>query len=104
MKVEQEVTHHSHRIIDHIVITVDTRAHVFRYLYQVCKGGFCAKLSWFWPRGHGVAPHGPYLRLWWTYALDPAHRRDPDTPQQEKIDADRTLFLGLDLICMILKG
>ena len=32
MKVEQEVTHHSHRIIDHNVITVDTRAHVFQYL------------------------------------------------------------------------
>ena len=32
MTVEQEVTHHSHRIIDHNVITVDTRAHVFQYL------------------------------------------------------------------------
>ena len=54
---------------------------------------------------HGVAPRGPYLRLWWTYALDPAHLRDPDTmgdaamcwvegirpPQPEKIDTDGTL-------------
>jgi len=33
MKVEQEVTHHSHRIIDHNIITVDTRAHDF----NICK-------------------------------------------------------------------
>ena len=85
---------------------VSTNSYVESYL--VCEGGFCAKLSWFWPWGHGVAPRRPYLRLWSTYALDPAHRRDPDTmgdaamcwvggirpPQQEKIDADRTLFLG----------
>ena len=49
---------------------------------------------------------GLYHGLWWSYAHDPAHRRDPDTmgdaaicwvkairpPQPEKIDADGTLF------------
>ena len=49
---------------------------------------------------------GPYHGLWWSFALDPAHRRDPDImgnaamywvkgirpPQPEKIDADGTTF------------
>ena len=49
---------------------------------------------------------GLYHGLWWSYALDPADRRDPDTmgdaaicwvngirpPQPEKIDADGTTF------------
>jgi len=55
-----------------------------------------------------AAPRRPYHGLWWTYALDPAHRRDPDTmgdaamcwvegirpPQPEQIHAYGTLFLG----------
>ena len=49
---------------------------------------------------------GLYHWLWWSYAHDPAYRRDRDTmgdaaiywvkgilpPQPEKIDADGTLF------------
>ena len=49
---------------------------------------------------------GLYHGLWWSYAHDPAHRRDRDTmgdaaicwvkgirpPQPEKIDADGTTF------------
>ena len=45
-------------------------------------------------RGHGVAPRRPYHGLWWTYALDPAHRRDPDIMGRGRayIDHSRSKF------------
>ena len=62
---------------------------------------------------NGVVLRWPYYGLWWTYALDPAHRRDTDImgdaamywvggmrpPQPEQIDADGTLFF-LSLFCV----
>ena len=76
--------------------------------YQACEGDLRKNSHGFDPPGHGVAPSRSYHGLWWTYALNPAHRCDPDTmggaamcwikgirpPQPEQIHADGTLFLG----------
>ena len=83
--------------------------------YQACEGSFfffffifLRIIIWFGPGAMASRRAGPMGCGGRTYALDPAHRRDPDTmgdaamcgvegippPQQEKIDDDCTLFLG----------
>ena len=70
---------------------------------------------WFRPQDNGWSGLGIYHGLWWTDALDPAYRRDPDTigdaamcwvkrvppPQPEQIHADGTLFL-VRFVCTII--